>query len=64
MRDGIRKEKKEDKRMNWKEKGFLLLIGGIAGLCLAGAVFDDDDDSDSRLDDDGFDADDSELAEE
>ena len=50
--------------MNWKEKGFLLLVGGIAGLCLAGAVFDDDDDSDSRSDDDGFEADDSGLAEE
>ena len=49
--------------MNWKEKGFLCLLGGLAGICLAGAVFDDDD-SDSGSDDEGFDADDSELSEE
>lgn len=50
--------------MNWKEKGFLLLMGGLAGMLLAGAAFDDDDDVDSCSNNDGFDTDESDYAEE
>ncbi len=49
--------------MNWKEKGLLLLVGGIAGMILGGMVVDDDDDLDSRSENDRFD-DDTELAED
>ena len=48
--------------MNWKEKGFLLLVGGLAGMFLASEVFDDD--SDERSEKVWFGEDDEDFAEE
>ena len=56
----MKKPYREATGMNWKDKSFLFLLGGLAGMFLASEVFDDDD-SDSFSEEDSFDADDGDY---